>query len=125
MTLRKLLRAHRRRDPPSSRRVYVWLQEGGRAAVQRARVLGELRKHARGLTRNELAHNLRLPVSTICGRLDELERSGEIYRASPRPSRITGILNQTFAAHGAWRQPARRLPPGPPEARQAVLEGWA
>lgn len=124
MTLASLVKKHRRSAGREiARPSLVYLQTSGKGAHQRARVLLELTKNPSGLTRNELARNLRVPINAVCGRLDELLHEDLVIRGAPRPSTVSGRLNETFRA----RQAVLGAPaPSPDHApRQALLEGWA
>lgn len=120
-TLRDLVRAHRRRRARDRDvHVYAWIQTSGRAAHQRARVLLQLVREP-GLTRNELAARLQLPISTICARVDELVDDGAVHVGPRRASTISGIVNETLYP----RRVRVGLPPPPnARARQTLLEGW-
>lgn len=126
LKLERRARAWRSRAPRPRRPVYVWLQTSGRAARQRQEVLLALaRSGTSGMTRNELARSLRMPVSSVCGRLDELLKERLVLRGPARPSTVTGIANETFHARRALVGRVIPIDTGEPRARrQTLLESW-
>lgn len=50
----------------------------------RLRILELLQVTADGLTRHELAERLQLPLATVCGRVNELKKMGEVIEPGER-----------------------------------------
>lgn len=57
---------------------------------QRQRVLEYIESRKRGATRDEIANALGLPLASVCGRVNELVKSGAVVETDKRRTTSTG-----------------------------------
>lgn len=71
-------------------KAYSELNKSGKAGTQRAQLFAIIAEHKNGLTRNELSRVSGVPINAVCGRVNEMLKSDQVFEGPRRDCRVTG-----------------------------------
>lgn len=74
----------------TSRMAYKQHKQEGKAAIQADAILDLLKEAGHGMTRNEIGRDLKIPLSSVCGRVNELMKAGSVTDEPRRKCSVTG-----------------------------------
>lgn len=77
----------------------------GKALTQWMKIYDYLRL-VDGLTRNEIAAQTQIPITSVCGRVKELLDAGMVYEGPRRVCNVTGSEAHPVSVTREWRKAA-------------------
>lgn len=87
----------------SKRSSYEQVNRQGTAETQRNAILSYLRSHPQGLSNQEIEQQTGMRISSITGRMKELQEKGLVCGARTKTNELTGKVNVVWVAIDAQK----------------------